>query len=65
MDHHKTKGVYLLEERAFQLIYSPDIRQQIEQLVEIVAPPLTPLSIKRVSHNSRRLRLSSPAGDVL
>ena len=46
MDNHRKKGIYLLGERPFQLIYSPNIRQQIEQLVEIVAPPLTPLSIE-------------------
>jgi phosphoglycerate dehydrogenase-like enzyme len=39
------KGLYLLDERAFNLIYTPAIRQQIEQLVEIVTPPQTGESI--------------------
>jgi phosphoglycerate dehydrogenase-like enzyme len=39
------KGLYLLDEHAFELIYTSEIRQQIERLVEITAPPQTSLTI--------------------
>jgi phosphoglycerate dehydrogenase-like enzyme len=39
------KGLYLLAEPAFELIYTPEIRQQIEQLVEIVTQSQTGESI--------------------
>jgi phosphoglycerate dehydrogenase-like enzyme len=39
------KGLYLLDEHAFELIYTSEIRQRIERLVEITAPPQTSLTI--------------------
>jgi phosphoglycerate dehydrogenase-like enzyme len=39
------KGLYLLAEQAFDLIYTPEIRQQIEQRVEIITPPQTHVSV--------------------
>lgn len=45
------KGLYLLAEPAFELIYTPEIRQQIEQLVEIVIQPQTGESISATPSN--------------
>jgi phosphoglycerate dehydrogenase-like enzyme len=45
VEDHMIKGLYLLDKRAFQLIYGPEIRQQIEQWVDIVAPPQTSESL--------------------
>jgi phosphoglycerate dehydrogenase-like enzyme len=39
------KGLYLLDKHAFELIYPPEIRQQIENLVEIDSLPQTSVSI--------------------
>ena len=38
-------GLYLLDEQAFQLIYPPSSREQLEQLVDIIVPPQTSQSI--------------------
>jgi len=35
------QGLYLLDERAYHLIYGPEVHQQIEALVNIYAPPQT------------------------
>lgn len=41
------KGLYLLSEASFNLIYTPEIRQQIERLVQIIASPQTAESIQQ------------------
>lgn len=40
------RAIYLLHTEAYEVIYGPDERQQIENLVEIVAPPQTAASIQ-------------------
>lgn len=42
----KPKGIYLLSERGYNLIYGPEERRDIEALVEMVAPHQTPVTVK-------------------
>jgi phosphoglycerate dehydrogenase-like enzyme len=41
------KGIFLLNEKAYQEIYGPDERHDIAQLVELYAPPQTQETIRR------------------
>lgn len=41
------KGLYIMNDKPFDLVYPTDIREEIEQLADIYAPPLTSEMVKR------------------
>ncbi|UOQ86923.1 hydroxyacid dehydrogenase [Gracilibacillus salinarum] len=40
------KGLYIMNERSFDLVYPADVRNEIEEIVDIYAPPLTSQSLR-------------------
>lgn len=41
------KGLYIMSEKSFNIVYPSDVRKGIEQLADIYAPPLTTKEVKR------------------
>ncbi len=39
------KGIFILSADGYQQLYQPSVRQAIDELVDIIAPPLTPITM--------------------